>query len=145
MFILATLCTVYSHPQKTYFPSPWENIFGHIVHKKSCRNKCLVLKWCYGTRKKYRIWFLPPSRISSGILQGKFISVNWLLCYRSYLSPLITHFQPLCRNIFTHPVHIFSTTLSTHFRSSCAHIFEHTVHQFLFILWRTFNHPVHTS
>ena len=38
-----------------------------------------------GTRKNYRIWFLPTSGISScGISQGKIISVNWLLCYRSF-------------------------------------------------------------
>ena len=36
-----------------------------------------------GTRKNYRIWFLPISGISScGLSQGKIISVNWLLCYR---------------------------------------------------------------
>ena len=34
-----------------------------------------------GTRKNYRIWFLPKSGISGyGISQGKIISVNWLLC-----------------------------------------------------------------
>ena len=35
-----------------------------------------------GTRKNYRIWFLPTSGITScGISQGEIISVNWLLCY----------------------------------------------------------------
>ena len=41
--------------------------------------------WRTGTRKNYRIWFLPISGISScGISQGQIISVNWLLCYRSF-------------------------------------------------------------
>ena len=40
-----------------------------------------------GTRKNYRIWFLPTSGISSwGISQGKIVSVNWLLFYRFFLS-----------------------------------------------------------
>ena len=35
--------------------------------------------------KKYRIWFLPTSGISScGISQSKITSVNWLLCYRFF-------------------------------------------------------------
>jgi len=41
--------------------------------------------WRSGTRKNYRIWFLPTSGISScGISQGKTISVNSDLCYRFF-------------------------------------------------------------
>ena len=43
----------------------------------SCLNKSLVLILRTGTKKNYRIWFLPTSGISScGISQGQIISVN---------------------------------------------------------------------
>ena len=40
-----------------------------------------------GTRKNFKIWFLPTSGISScSFSLGKIISVNWLLCYRFFLT-----------------------------------------------------------
>ena len=42
-----------------------------------------------GTRQNYRAQFLPTSGISSCcISQGKMISVNWLLCYRFFVSTI---------------------------------------------------------
>ena len=65
----------------------WISWWSHLSvittwNQTSCLEKSLVMKWFYGLEgeKNYRIRFLPTSGISSsGISQGKIISVNWLL------------------------------------------------------------------
>ena len=75
---------------KMFFSSwPWRTFFGGFpyVFKQAVWINLLYWNDFYGLEreKKYRIWFLPTSGISSCVIsQGKIISVNWLLCYRFF-------------------------------------------------------------
>ena len=79
-FVVCSIISISRLKTLNMYDSVFSNTFSN-PGQTSYLNKSLVLKWFSNwNEKKYRIWFLPTSGISScSISQGKIISVNWLL------------------------------------------------------------------